>query len=158
MEKELMNDEKIREIKILEFQVGGYSYGVDINDVREIMPFDKNQRKIPNANPYIEGIIKPRNFIIAIIDLASYLKVEKLYSDEHDMIIVSSINDMNIGFHVDSVERIYKIYSFNVMEPIGRLSTPVKRAVKGIVNIDNRRIELLELRNIISDINPNIKF
>ena len=76
MEKELMLAEEKREIEILEFRAGGNAYGIDINDIREILPYDKKSRKIPNSHPYIEGVIMPRDFVIPIIDLVASLKLE----------------------------------------------------------------------------------
>ncbi|HPU62680.1 MAG TPA: chemotaxis protein CheW [Mobilitalea sp.] len=158
MEKELMLGEEIRNIEILEFHAGGNSYGFDISDVREILPYDKKMRKIPNSHPYIEGIVKPRDFVIPVINLVAYLKLEDVEDKEIEMLIVTKINDMNIGFHVDSVDRIHRTTTANITKPGKKLSTSVNGIVTGILNVDNRKIEILELRNIISDINPNIKF
>ncbi|CRZ33742.1 two-component system chemotaxis response regulator CheV [Herbinix hemicellulosilytica] len=158
MEKELMLDEEIRNIEILEFHAGGHSYGFDISDVREILPYDKKIRKIPNSNPYIEGIVKPRDFIIPIINLVSYLLLEDVADKELEMLIVTKVNNMNVGFHVDSVDKIHRTTTANITKPDKNLSTKLKDVVTGILNIDNRKIEILEIRNIISDINPNIKF
>jgi len=158
MEKDLRTGEGTKEIEILEFHVGGNPYGVDISDVREILPYDKKARKIPNSHPYIEGIIKPRDFIIPIINLADYLKLEDVNNEETEMLIVSNIKDMNIGFHVDTVDRIHRATTASIAKPGKKLSTAVRSAVKGILNIGERNIEILEFRNIISDINPSITF
>jgi len=158
MEKELMLGEETRDIEILEFHAGGNSYGVDISDVREILPYDKSPRRIPNSHPHIEGVVKPRDFIIPIIDLVSYLKLEDVENKENEMLIVSNIKNMNIGFHVDAVDKIHRTSTANITKPGKKLSTSVKKAVTGILNIDKRKIEILDLRYIISDINPNIVF
>ena len=42
MEKELMFSEDKQDIEILELVVGGISYGININDVKEIIPYRKN--------------------------------------------------------------------------------------------------------------------
>lgn len=155
MEKEVKlgnNDE----IEILEFHSGGNSYGIDIRDIREILPYDRKVRIIPNAHPYIEGIIMPRDFVIPVIDLTVSLKLEDIEENEIEMLIVTSINDMNIGFHVDRVDGIHRTTTANIAKPGKKVSTSVKKAVAGILDINGKKIEILELRNIISDINPNI--
>lgn len=160
MEKELKLGEEMREIEILEFHAGGNSYGVDISDIREILPYDKEPRKIPNSHPYIEGIVMPRDFIIPIINLIASLKLEDVddKKNENEMLIVTSIKNMNIGFHVDSVDGIHRTTTANITKPGKKLSTSVKNAVKGILILEDKEIEILEFRNIISDINPNIIF
>jgi CheW-like domain. len=158
MEKELISGEETKEIEILEFHAGGNTYGIDINDIREILPYNKIPRKIPNSNPYIEGIIKPRDFIIPVINLVDYLKLKEANNDETEMLIVSNIKDMNIGFHVDSVDKIHKTTAAGIKKPGKKLSTPVRSSITGILEVEERKIEILDLRHVISDINPDIKF
>lgn len=158
MEKDIKLGDENREIEILEFHAGGNSYGIDIKDIREILPYDKKSRKIPNAHPYIEGVVMPRDFVIPVIDLVASLKLEDVVDKKNEMLIVTSIKDMNIGFHVDHVDGIDRSTTANITKPGKKLSTSVKNAVTGILNINGKEIEILELRNIISDINPDIVF
>ncbi len=156
MEKELMLAEENREIEILEFLAGGISYGFDIDDIREILPYNKNPRKIPNSHPCIEGVVMPRDFVIPIIDLVTSLKLEDVDNDKLEMLIVTSIKDMNIGFHVDAVQGIYRTTTANITKPGRKLSTSVKGAITGILTIDGKEIDILEPRNLIYDLNPDI--
>lgn len=156
MEKELMLAEEKREIEILEFRAGGISYGFDINDIKEILPYDKKPRKIPNSHPCIEGVVMPRDFVIPIIDLVASLKLEDVNDDKIEMLIVTSIKDMNIGFHVDNVDGIHRTTTANISKPGRKLSTTVKGLVTGILAINGKKIEILEPRNIIYDINSDI--
>lgn len=158
MEKDLNLGEETKEMEILEFHAGGNIYGVDIRDIREILPYDKKARKIHNSNPYIEGIIKPRDFIIPIIDVVSYLKLKDVEDLSSEMLIVSNIKNMNIGFHVDTVEKIHTVSTASIAKLGKKLSTTVRGAVKGVVSVDSGNLEILDFRYIISDINPNITF
>lgn len=156
MEKDLMLDEDKREIEILEFRAGGNSYGVDIYDIREILPYDKKVRRIPNSHPHIEGIVMPRDFIIPVVNLVASLELEDVGDKENEMLLVSSINDMNIGFHVDQVNGIHRTNTANISKPGRKPSSSVKGVITGILNLEGEKIEILELRNIITNINPNI--
>lgn len=158
MDKELMFAEEKKEIEILEFRAGGNSYGIDINDIKEIIPYDKVARTIPNSHPYIEGLVMPRDFIIPIIDLVESLKLEDVDDNNVEMLIVTSISNMNIGFHVDNVDGIHRSSTANITKPGRKLSTTVKGVVSGILNVDKKKIEILELREIIREINPEIVF
>lgn len=158
MKKELMLAEDKREIEVLEIQAGGNSYGVDINDIRELLTYDKKPRMIPNSHPYIEGVVMPRDFIIPVIDLIASLKLEDVDDEKIEMLIVTSIEDMNIGFHVDRVDGIRRTTTANITKPGRKLSTSVKGVITGILAIDGRKIEILEFRNIINEINTDINF
>ena len=156
MDKELMLAEEKREIEILEFRAGGYSYGVDIDDIREILPYDKAPRKIPNSHPYIEGVVMPRDFVISVINLMVSLKLEDVDEEKLEMLVVTRIKDMNIGFHVDQVDGIYRTSTSNITKPGRKLSTSVKGVVTGILTLNGKRIEILELRKIINEIKPDL--
>lgn len=157
MDKELLLGEVKREIEILEFTVGGKPYGVDVNDVREILPDDIKHTHIPNAHPYIKGIIMPRDFLIPIVDIMKSLNLSDTSNSEHRMVIVTSISNMNIAFLVDDVVGMHRTTTANVSKPGKKLSTPVKDAVVGILNTEGSKIEILDLRKLISNINPEIK-
>lgn len=158
MEKELILGEEHREIEILELRAGGNSYGIDIKDIREILPYDKNPRKIPNSHPYIEGVIKPRDFIIPIIDLVASLNLEDVENLPNEMLIVTSLKELNIGLHVDQVVGIHRTNTENITQ-VGRkrLSTTVRKAITGILIVDDKRIEILDLPYIINDINTDVE-
>jgi two-component system chemotaxis response regulator CheV len=73
------------------------------------------------------------------------------------MLIVTNIKDMNIGFHVDEVRGIHKTTVANITEPGEYLSTSVREAIAGVLNIDGKTLEILDLRKIISNVNPDIE-
>ncbi len=157
MEKELLLGEEKREIEILEFRAGGNRYGVDINDIREILPYDTKPTRIPNSHPYINGIIMPRDFLIPIVDIMKSLNIADTDNSEQRLVIVTSISKMNIAFLVDDVIGMHRTSTANIVKPGKKLSTPVKGAVVAILNTEGRKVEILELRKLITDINPEIK-
>ncbi len=157
MEKELLLGEEKREIEILEFTAGGNCYGVDINDIREILPYDTIPTKIPNSHPYIIGLIMPRDFLIPIVDIMKSLKISDTSNIEQRLVIVTSISKMNIAFLVDDVIGMHRTSTEYIVKPGRKLSTPVKGAVVAILNLEGRKLEILELRKLITDINPDIR-
>ncbi len=156
MEKDMIGSGVAKEIEILEFRAGGNSYGVDVNDIREILPYQNKSLPIPNAHPSIEGIIKPRDFLIPIVNLLHCLKLNETDELKTEMLIVTSIANLNIAFHVDSVKGIHRVMTTDITKPGKKLSTSVKGAVIGILPRDDRKIEVLELRKLINDINPQV--
>jgi len=158
MEKELMFSEDKQDIEILELVVGGISYGININDVKEIIPYEKKFTRIPGAHPHIEGIIMPRDFIVTIVDLLASLKLVDSGDVKNEMLIVTNIQNMNIGFHVDRVKGIHRTTTDSLRKPGKKRSTSVKDAIVAILSTNNGDIEVLELRNIISSINPEMVF
>lgn len=156
MEKSILLEGKKTETEILVFKAGGNYYGVKLDTIREILPYDKKPTLIPNAHPLIEGIIMPRDFLIPIIDLVKALKLSDIDDLKSEMLIVTSINNLNIAFHVDSVSGIHRLTNTDLSMHGKKLSTSVKGVVKGIFNWGDKKIELLEFRKIITEINPEV--
>ncbi len=157
MEKDKLGNEAVMEIEILEFRAGGNSYGINIGDIREILPYNKKPLPIPNAHPNIEGILKPRDFIIPVVNLTKSMKLSGTDEYKNDMLIVTGIHDLNVGFHVDSVRGIHKIGSSDIKKPGKELTTSLKAAVAGIISYKDETIEMLDFSEIIHEVNPRIE-
>ena len=154
MEKNNLVNEAVKEIEVLEFRAGGNSYGINVSDIREILPYNTKPLPIPNAHPFIEGIIKPRDFLIPIINLTKTLKLDDATERKSEMLIVTGINDLNIAFHVDSVRGIHRIMTDDIEKPGKKLTTSLKAAVSGIISLGDSKIEVLDFKKIINEINP----
>ncbi|HWT73149.1 MAG TPA: chemotaxis protein CheW [Mobilitalea sp.] len=156
MEKDVLFGGVPSEVEILEFKAGGNSYGMNVSDVKEILSYSNKPTLIPNSHPFIEGIIMPRDFIIPIINFISSLKLKDIDEEKNEMLIVTEINDQNIAIHVDSVVGIYRVMNTDISKPGKKLSTSQKDYVIGILNREDRHVEIVELRKIIKDINPEV--
>ncbi len=182
MKREELFGEKVIELRILEFKSGSNLYGIDIKDIREIMPYDGDCTSIPNSHPYIEGMIMPRDFIIPIVNVTKALNISDDYVDNNttddvydeddtydevdefdvlkgvNMLVVTSIKQQNIGLYVNRVEGIQKITNRDIREAGANLTTPNTEAVLGIYESNGREVEIIDFRKIFSEINPNINF
>ncbi|MDD3014717.1 MAG: chemotaxis protein CheW [Candidatus Gastranaerophilales bacterium] len=156
MEKDLLNGGKTSEVEMLEFKTGGNSYGINISDIREILSYDVKPTPVPNSHPFIEGIIMPRDFLISIIDLKKYLKLNDVDEMKNEMLIVTGINNLNIAIHVDSVNGIHTKLITDITKPGKKLSTTQKDVITGIFDNEGRNIEIIDLRKVFQNINPEV--
>ncbi len=156
MEKDMANGMETNEIEILEFKAGGNSYGISVSDIKEILTYDKRPTPVPNSNPVIEGILMPRDFLIPVIDLKKYLELSDIDPNKNEMIIVTGINDMNIAIHVDSVTGIHRQLYSDIKKPGKVISTSQKFAITGMIKMGDKIIEIIDLRRVITNINPDI--
>ena len=56
------------EIEIMEFTINNNLFGINVAKVREIM-MSAPVKHMPHAHPAVEGIFKPRDIVITVIDL-----------------------------------------------------------------------------------------
>ena len=138
------------EFEIVEFSIGGVNYGINVAKVREVI-----QRTpvtaMPQAHPYIDGLFTLRGKAIPLVNLPRCLNVTN--GDEAKNIIVTEINNYDIGFLVENVSRIHRI-SWKDMEPSPEVGDQSR--VVGIVKMPNRIVLLLDFETIIAEVNPEI--
>lgn len=156
MEKGIQNNGTSSEVEILEFRAGGNSYGLNVNDIKEILPYQTKPTPVPNSHPYIEGIIMPRDFIIPIINFKKSLELEDTDEKKNEMLIVTGLYQQNIAIHVDSVLGIHRKRSTEIIKAGKKLTTTQKGVVSGIFKINDKRIEIVDIRNLIKIINPEL--
>jgi two-component system, chemotaxis family, chemotaxis protein CheV len=144
------------ELEIVEFRIDEMDwhgnvvpcyYGVNVAKVREIIRLP-NISRIVNAKPGIEGMIKLRDKVITIINLAQVLGKEtgELIADR---VVVLEFNNQMVGVLVHSVSRIYRI-SWQNVEPPSR--SVYSDQVTGLVKMDNRIILVLDFEKIVGEL------
>ena len=116
------------EFEIVEFSIGAVNYGINVAKVREVI-----QRApvtaMPQAHPYIDGLFTLRGKAIPLVNLPRCLNVAN--GDDAKNIIVTEINNYDIGFLVENVSRIHRI-SWKDMEPAPEVGDQSR--VVGIIN------------------------
>ena len=138
------------EFEIVEFSIGNVNYGINVAKVREVITRTP-VTEMPQAHPYIDGLFTLRGNAIPLVNLPRCLNVPT--KEEPKNIIVTEINNYNIGFLVDNVSRIHRI-SWKNMEPAPEVGDQSR--VVGIVKMQDKIILLLDFETIIAEINPEI--
>jgi len=151
MDTKILLENGTNELEILEFNVDGYSYGINVAKIREIIPYQP-VTPVPNAHPSIEGIFMPRDTMITAIDLKNCLGRGE--SDPAGMFIITNFNKLNIAFHVDNVLGIYRVSWKDIIKPGATISTSEDSVATGIVKKDDKLIIILDFEKIVCDINP----
>lgn len=64
------DDEYGQEIVILVFDLLGEQYALEVEDVREIVRISERITRVPNAPPYVRGVINLRGTVIPIMDVS----------------------------------------------------------------------------------------
>ena len=138
------------EFEIVEFSIGQVNYGINVAKVREVITRTP-VTNMPQAHPYIDGLFTLRGKAIPLVNLPRCLNVQT--NAEPKNIIVTEINNYNIGFLVENVSRIHRI-SWKDMEPAPEVGDQSR--VVGIIKMENKIVLLLDFETIIAEINPEI--
>ncbi|MEG1820094.1 MAG: chemotaxis protein [Oscillospiraceae bacterium] len=137
----------------MEFTISGELFGINVAKVREIIRAQKI-KKMPNSNPVVEGVFKPREDIITVVDLGKYLNLSEFKKDGHDIFIVTYFNNLHFAFHVESVVGIDRISWTSIKKPDKAIYGGNEGAATGIAEFQDRLITILDFEKIIAEISP----
>jgi len=153
METSILLDTGTNELEILEFTLGGASFGINVAKVKELMQYCE-VRALPNAHPCVEGVFQPRDELYTVLDLASYLGLPGSENPQKDIYIITHFNNMKAAFHVHGVESIHRFSWTEIEKPDNIVYGGKDGVVTGIVKINGQISAILDFEKIAYDINP----
>lgn len=152
MDTNILLENGTNELEVLEFTVGGRSYGINVAKIREIIAY-MPVTPVPNAHQFVEGIFMPRDIVITAIDLAKVLGIPAEHKPT-DMMIITNFNKLNIAFHVDAVSGIHRVSWADIITPDSTINTSDAGLSTGIIKMGSKLIIILDFEKIVTDISP----
>ena len=152
--KDILLESGTNELEILEFTIGGNSYGINVSKISELMK-RHDITPMPNSNPYVEGVFKPRDILMTLINLPIYLGHPEKEDNEHDIFIITHFNKAFVAFRVHGVEEIHRISWANIEKPDKAIYGGEEGLATGIARMPNKLITILDFEKILVDISPN---
>ena len=134
-------------MKFVIFTLAEKSYGVDINQVIEVIRMRKIT-PVPDAAAFVEGVVSVRGKIITLINLRKKLGMEARPLGKSDRIIVSRTADHVIGLAVDSVSGVVNIDKADIALPDEALSGA--SYLIGVVRKENKIILLADIEKFLT--------
>ena len=151
MDTNILLENGTNELEVLEFELGGNAYGINVAKIKEIIPYQP-VTPVPNSHPSIEGIFMPRDIMITAIDLKNCL--QRGDSAPGGLFIITNFNKLDIAFHVDSVKGIHRVSWQDIIKPGATVSSADESISTGIVKLDGNLVIILDFEKIVTDINP----
>ncbi len=150
---EILLESGTNEIEIMQFTIFGELYGINVAKVREIMMADK-VKPIPHSHDAVEGIFKPRDILLTVINLPKYLTGQEAEAKERDLFIVTNFNKTNIAFRVHTVVGISRISWEDIQKPDKTITHEDDGVATGIAQCGSNLVTILDFEKIVADISP----
>jgi len=136
-------------LQLVTFNISNEEFGVDILKVQEIIR-TMEITKVPRAPEFVEGVINLRGKVIPIIDLRRRFGMESRKHDSQTRIVVIELNNMIVGFVVDSVSEVLRIPADTVVPPPAIVSGVDSEYISGVGKLDDRLLILIDLEKLLS--------
>jgi len=149
---DILLDSGTNELEIVMFNVGEGLFGINVLKVREIVNAI-DVTTIPNAHPNVEGVIRLREEVLPVVNLAKVLAIPESEDPSKDKLIIAELNQIKIAFRVHDVSRIYRI-SWEQIEKPSEISSGQEAYAIGIIKLEDKISILLDFEKIVVEINP----
>ena len=141
------------EIEVMQFTINNSLYGINVAKVKEII-VSAPVKSMPHAHPAVEGIFKPRDLVITVVDLPRYLLGVETEKGPKDLFIVTNFNKMNIAFRVHTVVGISRISWTDISKPDKAVSGGNEGVATGIAQCGSDLVTILDFEKIVAEIAP----
>jgi two-component system chemotaxis response regulator CheV len=94
----------------------------------------------------------PRDTIISVINLRKCLGYEDADSKD-GLLFITNFNNLNTGFHVDTVLGIHRVSWKDINEPDSTISSDAGGTATGVLKWEDRLIVIIDFEKIVAGIN-----
>lgn len=143
-----MSDTTVLDNKVIIFELEEEEYAIPVQSVgsiERILPITR----VPSTPSFVKGVINLRGVVTPVIDLKEKLKEETTVFDEQTRIIIVNVNEITVGFIVDSANDVIDINKEQIEPSPETIGTEVAEFIDGVVKMDNRLFILLDLEKIL---------
>lgn len=151
--KGILLESGTNEIEVMQFTINGNLFGINVVKIREIL-VSEPVTPMPHAHPAVEGIFKPRDTVITVVDLPEYLYGDGGEKKPKDLFIVTNFNKMNIAFRVHTVVGISRISWKDIQKPDKTVSGGREGVATGIAQCGADLVTILDFEKIVAEIAP----
>ncbi|RLI24191.1 hypothetical protein DRO58_07680 [Candidatus Bathyarchaeota archaeon] len=134
------------ETQIVTFKVGQGEYGINVQQVREIVTF-KSCTKIPRVPSFIEGLMNLRGQVVLVVNLREFLEIsDEEAEDVGKEIIIIDTQESHIGFLVDQVFGVVRVSSKEIEPP----PVATQNVLSGIYKRDGKLTMIMDANRVLS--------
>jgi purine-binding chemotaxis protein CheW len=134
------------------FRLAGGSYGIELDAVREIIPF-RGATRLPGAPAHVSGLVNVRGAIVTVIDLGAQLEGAPSARDKSSVMLIEHGGKL-VGAAVDEVLDVRRTGDVELDD--GGTEMAANAAVRGVGRLaasegeEGGVITLLDIHGIIS--------
>lgn len=137
-------------LQLVVFHLGGEEFGIDINQVQEIIRMPEITQ-IPQAPDFVDGVINLRGKILVVLDLNKKFNIGGKEIDKDSRIVVVEVNGNTLGVVVDSVSEVLQLDTASIEKAPEIIASKVgTEYIQGVGKLEDRLLILLNIERILS--------
>ena len=137
------------ELILVIFQIGSDLFAIEVQQIREILRIPDIIR-IPNAPPFVEGIINLRGFAVCVLDLHKRFQLSPSTENKGHRILVIDLKNRSLGLVVDKVHEVLHLPLKDLQYLPAELTSLDARFLKGVAKIKDRFVLIIDAEKMFS--------
>ena len=138
------------DVQIVVFDLINEICGVETEQVNEIVKYQEIT-KVPEMPAFIEGIINLRGHVVPVINLNTRFHLGKNDAEKNTKIIITNIDEQQVGFVVDNVVEIVRLSSEDTEATPDLIKKFGKKYIKHVAKIKDKLVNILDLASILTE-------
>jgi chemotaxis signal transduction protein len=135
------------------FTVAGTTYAVPSSQFEHVDLVEEITR-VPNAAPFVDGVVFSRGQIIPAINMRARFGFERAPLDLRTRFLVVNTSGRSVGLLVDACREFLRIDPSAIHPPADALGAGGHTYVAGIATIGGRMIVILDLDQLLASKDP----
>jgi purine-binding chemotaxis protein CheW len=131
------------------FTLAGTTYALRTADVAHVEMVEQ-VTGVPNAAHFVDGVVFSRGQVVPALNLRARFGFEKAPYDLRTRLLVTQHDGRTVGLIVDAAREFLAISDAAIQPPNSALSGLSGRYVRGIANLDDRLILVLDLGEVLN--------
>jgi purine-binding chemotaxis protein CheW len=136
-------------IKVIVFQLADKEYAIPVTHVQGIEKL-MHITRVPKTARYVKGVINLRGVVTPIIDLRERFGLPVNVNEETTRIIIINLDDMDVGFVVDSANDVLDIPTESIEQQPEVVGSLEEEFISGVAKLDKRLLILLHLDKVLN--------
>ncbi|MFC4775373.1 chemotaxis protein CheW [Paenibacillus sp. GCM10023252] len=138
------------ELKVIVFALLNEEYGIEVDKVRTIERLSAITR-VPKTPSFVKGVINLRGVVVPVIDLRGRFGLQEQAVTENSRIIVVAVQDLEVGFIVDSANDVIDIDTDTIDSPPEIVGGVKAKYLRGIAKLgEGRLLIMLNLAEVLN--------
>lgn len=134
--------------EFLTFSLGREAYGIEILKVQEIRGYEA-VTTIPNAPPFLKGVINLRGTIVPIVDLRIKLNFPNVEYTKFTVVIILNVAKRVIGVVVDSVSDVLALMPDQIKPAPSFSGAFDTEYILGMATVESRTLILIDIEKLM---------
>ena len=131
------------------FELAGTAYAVPSGSV-ERMEMVEQVTPVPNAPPYVDGVVFSRGRVVPAVNLRARFGFDKVPYDLKTRLIVVAVAGRAVGLIVDSAREFVTIPAEAVQPPPEGLAGTSGRYLGGVATVNDKVILILDVAGVLA--------